>query len=255
MLASGDMTSSNRELVVILGGVEAVQALNGDEEDDYDDGDDDDDDLNEKEAKPKKRVTHKYNPMHADGLHDFVGIGYVVDEVIRTRFSIFPSHPVSIGSTWKRTLMLSDGLDPTVRGEVTEEYKLVAVTRADINGPDFIEKGDMLAEIEVNAREKPAEVKLENNAHRISPDPNEDIDQEKISPQFFRPSFAGHDFTTTGKLFVHIKTGFVISGEAKSEATSERTLVVINKKTQTRKTIKAKADITATTDYRGSIFA
>jgi hypothetical protein len=142
-LGNGDMLASDRYLVEILGGLEAVKALN---EEEFEEGED------EEEKPVKKLKSHNYNPFHSDGLHDFVGIGYVVDEVIRTRFSIFPDGPVSLGSSWERTLFMSDGIDPTVRAEVNEKYKLVAVYKA--SNMQRVKDGELIAEIELTARER-----------------------------------------------------------------------------------------------------
>jgi hypothetical protein len=249
--SQGNMFSADKYLVEILGGVEAVQALNGD---DFDD--EDDEDGKENGLPVKKRKSHHLNPMHSDGLHDFVGIGYVVDEVLHTRFSIFPSEAVSIGSTWERTMLLSDHIDPTVQAVVTEKYRLVSLQRAEFRQMPWVERGDFIAEIEVIAKEKPAPIPPKPKEERlpINPDPNEEVDDgKKITPQFARPSFRGHEFSTKGMLQVHVPTGFVLTGHATSEASSERTVVVINKKTKKRKTVKAKVDIVANTEYGGII--
>ena len=253
-LANGDLTASDRYLVEILGGIEAVQALH---EDEFENNGGDED------GPEQKRKSHSYNPIHSDGLHDFVGIGYVVDEVIRTRFSIFPEDPVAIGGSWERTLMLSDGIDPTVRAEVNEKYKLLSIFKYEggMANPG-IAKGDLIAEILVNAKERPApreETKKKNQLLPVNPDPKEEEEEDaedeskKITPQFARPSFRGHEFSTDGVLKVHVDTGLVITGETTSEASSERTVVVINKKTKKRKTLKAKVDIVAQTTYSGSV--
>jgi hypothetical protein len=79
-------------------------------------------------------------------------------------------------------------------------------------------------------------------------------ESKKVTPQFARPSFRGHDFTTKGTLHVALQTGFVVVGKSESEASSERTVMIINKNTNKRKTVKAKVDIVATTTYVGDAF-
>ena len=254
-LANGDMISSDRELVEILGGVEAVQALNDEEEDDDYEEEDKDEEEKPKSHVPKKRMSHAHTPIHSDGLHDFVGIGYVVDEVIRTRFSIFPAKAVTIGSSWERSFELSDGIDPTVRAEVMEKYKLAAVSQSDGKLPQT-KQGDLIAEIEIEARERPAPEKP--GVERLPRHPADDEDDEgeaiKITPQFTRPSFHGHDFSTKGLFQVDLKSGLVLFGESDSVASSERMVVIINKKTKKRRTIRARVDIVASTTYSGIVF-
>lgn len=261
-LPNGDMASSDSTIVQILGGPEALEALTADEDDDDDEDEDDDDDdggffgfgfATSTEEKKKKLRPHNYNPIHSDGLHDFVGIGYVVDEVIRTRFSIFPQTPVTIGSSWERSLKLSDGINPSVQADIIEEYKLIAVSRA---GSRFKEhnvgSSELIAEIEFTQREKP--IHLEQEGNKI---PGVDDGEEKsttgVDPQFSRPSFKGHEFSTRGTIFVHLNTGFVLQGQSTGEAKSERAVMIINKRKNSRKIVNAKVEISASTKYIGRL--
>ena len=242
LLPNGDMTASGAYLVEILGGVEAVEALNTEEFED-----------DEATDIKTKSQSHHLNPIHSDGLHDFVGIGYVVDEVIRTRFSIFPQQPVTIGSSWKRTLFMSDGIDPTLKAKVSEMYKLVSITRVEVEQPlhSLVRKGDLIAEISLKAVEIPSFVREKSSS--IMEEVAMEEEKKLFNPQFSRPSFKGHTFVTDANYKVHLSTGMIIEGSSTSSSSSEKLVVVINKMNGKRKTIKAKIDLVAKTDYSGSI--
>lgn len=222
-------------VVEILGGLEAVKALNSQE-------------FEQAEGEPLK--PHHLNPVHTDGLNDYVGIGYLLDEIIRNRFSIFPSAPVTIGASWQRDTLVSDKINPDLQALVKETYKLASVTRAEEDFA-FGRKGDLIAELHFTQREAPLSAKeklqrTKENKMAVHAGPG-------ITPQFGRPALRGHSFVTDGVFQLHLHSGLVFSGRSTSHSSSMKSIVVDNKDTGKKQTVNAKVTLIAQTAYAGTL--
>jgi hypothetical protein len=252
------LSASGDYLVEILGGLEAVKALNSPEFEENDEEDEEDGD-NEKRVVGHHQVnlkTHHLNPIHSDGLNDFVGIGYVIDELIRNRFSIFPQEPVTIGSSWERIFMVSDMINPDVQAKVTERFRLVSISRAESDFT-FGEKGDLIAEIHFSENELP--IFEEKERVPVTTQTKDGTKSEatrqhaNLIPQFGRPSLRGHSFKTEGVFQVHVKTGLVFSGSSRALSSSEKYVVVENEESHMKSSVKAKVTLRADSKYSGSM--
>ncbi|KAH9257962.1 hypothetical protein BASA81_003981 [Batrachochytrium salamandrivorans] len=183
------------QVLEIVGGLEAVKALTP--------VGDDNRDNNEEE------------------LDDYVGLEYLLGELIRNRFSIFPSRQVGIGAAWTRSVVADQ---PSLRARVKEWYKLASITRADTDF-SFGSKGDWIAEVHFAYTEEP----VDDDGRPIKPQRQQQEDdqdghgEQEEEGEFDRLGLLGVKQKTKGTYYVHLQSGLVYAGHGKSYSSTTNT--------------------------------
>lgn len=177
---------SEKEVLEIVGGLEAVKALTPPVEGDEDE----------------------------NGLDDYVGLEYLLGELIRNRFSLFPSRQVGIGAAWTRSRVV----ESPARVRVREWYKLASLSRAQEDF-SFGSKGDWIAEVQFAYTEEPVDEKGRPVKVQAPPPPPQDEDDEEAEEEELeRPGPV--KTKTEGTYYVHLQTGLVYAGHGKSHSTT-----------------------------------
>jgi hypothetical protein len=202
-------------------------------------------------------------------------VGFVIDEAVRTRFSIFPQTLVGIGGTWyargalpgvdtfarmrraltdgpwvrTRSLLLADPSNPRARAVLDETFKLVQ-TLAQTGPTRGIGKaGDLLLDLDVAASERP----VDGPAPGAGPAAADK--QRPLRPALSRPSWNGHALTSQGSLRVHAASGLIISGELRTKGQSLRDVLVEDKTSGRTRIIQAVVQVDALTELDSQVRA
>lgn len=172
----------------------------------------------------------------SDGLYDIVGINFVVDEILSSRFNIFPQDSVTIGDTWRRSRVIQSGVSHEDGSKITEEFHIASARKSS-------KSGNLMLKIDLHHVEEPA-----NKGTAVEPQTKPTTGR----PIFVRPSANGQTIDLDGWINVDATTGVVYEGVVQSVMEWDRELLMrdFNNKEIVR---KGHVRILSKTDMAGAI--
>ena len=213
------------------------------------------------ELEDPAQSSHERRSGARDGLVDVVGAEFVVEEMIRMRFSIFPTRPVAYNERWVRSEMITNPANPTgERAVMDEAYTLLQTSVAPAAMHGVRRSGDLFADIGFEGSERGgvpgtaprSKWRRGHGGHLRGSAADAEVGGA-VQPMFGRPSLRGEHVRMHGQFHVHAGTGWMAFGRVSSWSSSYRRTLANDRVTGEPLEVPTRVHIATETEMWGGV--